>query len=105
MALTRSEIRKLCTRFVSGHKPWTVRDRLAAMAASPLAEADPDVYGEGEAINSLERDVAALLGKEAAVFVMKLKRSKLVKTMRASVMMATVAVESQPFLEKFFRPK
>ncbi|MFL5731775.1 MAG: threonine aldolase family protein, partial [Chloroflexia bacterium] len=71
MAQTPAEIRKLCTRFLSGHKPWSVKDRLASMAASPWAEYDPDIYGEGELINSLEHEVAELLGKESGLFVMK----------------------------------
>jgi threonine aldolase len=41
------------------------------MAASPWADSDPDFYGEGEVIASLEREVAELLGKESGVFVIK----------------------------------
>ena len=43
----------------------------AELAASPYADLPADIYGEGENIASLERDVAALLGKPAGLFVIK----------------------------------
>ena len=38
----------------------------AAMAAASVGD---DVYGEDPTVNELERDAAALLGKEAGLFV------------------------------------
>lgn len=69
--LSKREVRALCTRALSGHKPKSVREWLTSLAASPLSELSQDVYGEGQAIGELEREVAALLGKEAGVFVIK----------------------------------
>jgi threonine aldolase len=69
--MSKSEVKARCTRFLSGHKSRTVREWFALLAESPLVDLPPDSYGEGEAINSLEREVAALVGKEAGVFVMK----------------------------------
>jgi threonine aldolase len=57
-----------CTRSLSFHRKRAAADWLKALAASPHAASAPDVYGEGELIQKLERDVATLLGKEAAVF-------------------------------------
>lgn len=65
------EVRLRCDRALSGHRRRTVRQTLAALADSPLADLPPDSYGEGEAIAGLEREVAALLGKPAALFAVK----------------------------------
>jgi threonine aldolase len=70
-AQTKHEIRQRCTRFLSGHRRKTTRGWLASLAESPLADEPPDLYGEGAAINSLESEVASLLGKEAGLFVIK----------------------------------
>ncbi|MCE9523308.1 MAG: threonine aldolase [Alphaproteobacteria bacterium] len=64
----RNEAFGRCTIFLSGHKRKPVRQILTELAASPFADAAPDEYGDGELIRSLETQVAALLGKEAAVF-------------------------------------
>ena len=69
--LEHDEVRLRCDRALSGHRRQTVRESLAALAASPLADLPPDSYGEGEAIAGLEREVAALLGKPAALFAVK----------------------------------
>ncbi len=69
--LEHDEVRLRCDRALSGHRRRTVRQSLAALADSPLADLPPDSYGEGEAIAGLEREVAGLLGKPAAVFVVK----------------------------------
>lgn len=71
MPLTKIEIKARCTRFLSGPRQKSAKEWLSHLAASPLAEQPLDDYGKGEAIASLEREVAALLGKEAGVFVMK----------------------------------
>lgn len=65
------EVRLRCDRALSGHRRRTVRQTLAALAESPLADLPPDSYGEGEAIAGLEREVAGLLGKPAALFAVK----------------------------------
>ncbi|APR77487.1 Low-specificity L-threonine aldolase [Minicystis rosea] len=46
--------------------PHDILARLAALATEDL---EPDMYGEGEVIASFEREIAGLLGKEAAVFM------------------------------------
>jgi threonine aldolase len=46
-----------------------MRDTLAALSAEAGVDEQPDVYGEGELIAGFEREVAGLLGKEAAVFL------------------------------------
>jgi threonine aldolase len=69
--LEHDEVRLRCDRALSGHRRRTVRQSLAALAESPLADLPPDLYGEGEAIAGLEREVATLLGKPAAMFTVK----------------------------------
>ncbi len=69
--LEHDEVRLRCDRALSGHRRRTVRQSLASLAKSPLADLPPDSYGEGEAIAGLEREVAALLGKPAALFTVK----------------------------------
>ncbi len=64
-------IRDRCTKFLSGHHPRSGRQWLAALAQSSFAELPSDFYGEGEAIQTLEHEVAGLLGKPAAVFMPK----------------------------------
>ncbi len=60
-----------CTRWLIGH-PRT-RHTAQAMLADLAAQVDPgvlpDMYGQGELINDFEQQVAALLGKPAAVFM------------------------------------
>src|SRR5438132_2607908 len=58
-----------CERFLFGHGPQWPRAVLADLAAEAGPDEEPDHYGEGNLINDFERDVAALLGKEAAVFL------------------------------------
>ena len=71
MSPDQLELKARCTRFLSHHRPKTTREWLAHLAATPEAGWPPDTYGAGGAVETLERDVAALLGKESAVFVMK----------------------------------
>lgn len=58
-----------CTRFLNGHGP---RDPALALQTA-LDELKPgetaDIYGTGALINDFEAEVAALLGKEAALFM------------------------------------
>lgn len=65
------ELRAKCAKFLSGHRPPNARDWLSRLAASEWAEMPLDQYGEGPLIQKLEAELAALLGKEAAVFVHK----------------------------------
>jgi len=66
------ELRNRCTRWLNGHRPLrSMRESLLALADAPEAALPLDVYGEGEAMQALEADVAALLGKPAAVFFHK----------------------------------
>lgn len=56
-------------RFLNGHGPRLLQAELATLAQEVDAEVLPDSYGSGAAINELEAEVAALLGKPAAVFM------------------------------------
>lgn len=68
---TRDEkaIRRRCTRFLNHHGPPDPRRELFEIAEATPEDMEPDTYGTGEAIASFEAEVAALLGKEAAVFM------------------------------------
>jgi threonine aldolase len=66
------ELRNRCTRWLNGHRPLrSMRESLLALAELPEAAQALDVYGEGEAMQALEAQVAALLGKPAARFFHK----------------------------------
>jgi threonine aldolase len=65
----REKVFLRCERFLFGHGPQRPRAVLADLAAEAGPDEEPDRYGEGSLINDFERDVAALLGKEAAVFL------------------------------------
>jgi len=66
------ELRKHCTRWLNGHRPLrSMRESLQALAELPEAALPLDVYGQGEAMQALEAEVAALLGKPAARFMHK----------------------------------
>ncbi|MEV7179181.1 beta-eliminating lyase-related protein [Kitasatospora sp. NPDC093679] len=60
-----------CGRLLSGSRPVSLRERMASLAADAEGVHDlderPDVYGDG-VVRALERRVAALLGREAAVY-------------------------------------
>ena len=58
-------LRDQCTRFLHGHGPIRPADLLATIPADTV----PDRYGDGGVVAELEAEVAALLGKPAAVFV------------------------------------
>lgn len=64
-------LRANCQRFLSGHLARTQRAWLEYLAAEEAADLPVDRYGNGPAIALLEREVAALLGKEAALFIHK----------------------------------
>jgi threonine aldolase len=64
----RTSIRRNCDRFLSHHPPRTTGEWLAELAEY-AGDREPDRYGEGELIESLETRVAELLGTEAAAFM------------------------------------
>lgn len=59
---------RACTRFF-GHPPKSARARLIEIADAAAPDEYPDRYGGGELLESFEREIAALLGKEDAVFM------------------------------------
>jgi threonine aldolase len=63
------EIRLGCSRFVNHHPPRGVREWLLALAENAGEDELPDQYGKGEVIEAFEREIAELLGMEAAVFM------------------------------------
>ena len=65
----RAAIFARCERFLGGHGWIRPREALLALAEEAGTDEEADVYGEGELIESFEREVAELLGKEAAVFM------------------------------------
>ena len=66
------ELRNRCTRWLNGHRPLrSMRESLLALAEVPEADLPLDVYGQGRALQALEAEVAALLGKPAARFMHK----------------------------------
>ena len=66
------ELRNRCTRWLNGHRPLrSMRESLLALAEVPEAGLPLDVYGQGQAMQALEAEVAALLGKPAARFMHK----------------------------------
>jgi threonine aldolase len=58
-------LRDRCTRFLGGHGPV----RAAALLAGIAPDTAVDTYGDGGVVAELEAEVAALLGKPAAVFL------------------------------------
>lgn len=66
--MNRDEIQRACTRFF-GHSPLSVREQLQQLAAAASEDEGPDVYGGGDLLASFEREIAELLGTEAAVFM------------------------------------
>lgn len=58
-------LRAACTRFLVGHGRVTVAERLAMIPADTKV----DNYGEGGVVAELEYEIAALLGKPAALFL------------------------------------
>jgi threonine aldolase len=65
----RRAVYSRCERFLGGHGPARPHAILAALAATTDPDEQADRYGEGELIEQFEREIADLLGKEAAVFM------------------------------------
>lgn len=64
-------LRAACSRWLSSHGPTSVKDVLASLQQSAEVHLPADYYGMSGAVERLEGKSAALLGKEAATFVMK----------------------------------
>lgn len=62
-------ILRACTRHLTHDYPKTPRQVLSELTEITDPELAADHYGQGEIINRFERDIAELLGKEAAVFI------------------------------------
>ncbi|HET8631621.1 MAG TPA: beta-eliminating lyase-related protein [Thermomicrobiales bacterium] len=58
-----------CTRFLMHHYRQSPREALGELAEATDPDVAADMYGQGELIAGFEAEVAALLGKEAAVFM------------------------------------
>ena len=67
-AARRAEARRGCTRWLVGHGDLSPAAWLRELADG-ATEADLDRYGDGGEVGALERQVAALLGKPAAVLM------------------------------------
>ena len=65
----RKAVLDACDRTLFGHGRPRPHDELLALAEWVDPAAHGDSYGTGEVIESFERDVAKLLGKEAAIFM------------------------------------
>lgn len=68
-ARSTEEIIAACERFLGGHGPMRPRDELLAIATATDADEVADIYGKGALIEEFEREVAELLGTEAALFL------------------------------------
>lgn len=64
----RAAARRGCTSWLNGHGERPARTRLQEVADAATAQ-DLDRYGAGGEVELLEREVAELLGKQAAVFL------------------------------------
>ena len=72
MLLDTPEAKKIyraCDRFLTHDYPKSPRQVLTELAESTDPELEADRYGQGELIARFESEIAALLGKEAAVFM------------------------------------
>jgi threonine aldolase len=65
----KEQLKSRCSRFLCHHPPRTPRDIFASLAEATPADVIADRYGAGELIAGFEREVASLLGKEAAAFM------------------------------------
>ena len=68
MNLTRKTVFDGCTKRLHGHYPLSVQKSLLELANFVDPHLMPDAYGAGEAVQLLERKVAAILGKESVLF-------------------------------------
>ena len=63
------EVRRNCTRFLTHHYRRSPREELLALAELTDPALEADTYGKGALIEEFEAEVAALLGKESALFL------------------------------------
>jgi threonine aldolase len=63
------KIYKACHRYLTHDYPKTPREVFSELAETTDPELEADRYGQGDLIARFESEVAALLGKEAAVFM------------------------------------
>lgn len=68
-AALRRQVFRRCERRLFGHPAPDMRGELLALAESVGADEEADSYGSGALIEDFEREIADLLGKEAAVFM------------------------------------
>ncbi|GGX38904.1 threonine aldolase family protein [Saccharospirillum salsuginis] len=66
---TYREVSNRCAYRVNRHRPESVKESLQRLADSTDPNESTDNYGTGALIEQFERDVATMLGKEAAVFM------------------------------------
>ncbi len=66
----KRRVRGACQRSLSRHGIRSMRSELRAIAEL-TPDGPPDEYGAGEVVQALEREIATLLGKEAAIFMPK----------------------------------
>lgn len=67
--LERKAILKSCDRFLTHDYRKTPRQIFSELAEITDPELEADHYGQGEVIANFEKEIATLLGKEAAVFM------------------------------------
>jgi threonine aldolase len=60
---------RACSINASRHKPESIKTTLQRLADATAEQELTDNYGSGDLIESFEQEVAAMLGKEAAVFM------------------------------------
>jgi threonine aldolase len=68
-ALDANAVRRSCTRFLTHHYPSLPREVLADLADWTDPQVEGDRYGTGALIADFEAEIAALLGKQAALFL------------------------------------
>ena len=68
MSQSRKTVFEECTKRLHGHYPLSIQKSLLQLADFVDPHLMPDSYGSGDAVQMLERKVAALLGKESVLF-------------------------------------
>ena len=69
LAKRYAEVVSRCDHRLTGHPRLSMTEQLAEMGRWAERYDSQDVYGSGELIESFEQDIAKLLGKPAAVFL------------------------------------
>ncbi|HZO74591.1 MAG TPA: beta-eliminating lyase-related protein [Ktedonobacteraceae bacterium] len=64
-----TSIQNACTRFLTHHYRKSPHQILSDLAQATDSSIQADRYGQGQVISQFEEEIAALLGKEAAVFM------------------------------------